>query len=48
MVISCDNMKLHAFVAQLAEHRTCNAGVVGSTPIEGSNVGVAQLVRAFA
>jgi len=26
----------NAFVAQLAEHRTCNAGVVGSTPIEGS------------
>ena len=35
----------NAFVAQLAEHRTCNAGVVGSTPIEGSNVGIAQLVQ---
>jgi hypothetical protein len=48
MVISCDNMKLHAFVAQLAEHFTCNEGVVGSIPIEGSNSGIAQLVRAFA
>ena len=27
-----------AFVAQLVEHRTCNAGVVGSTPIEGSKM----------
>ena len=27
---------MFARVAQLAEHRTCNAGVVGSTPIVGS------------
>lgn len=36
---SNDILKVKVFnagVAQLVEHRTCNAGVVGSIPIAGS------------
>ena len=34
---ACCGYPVHATVAQLAEHRTCNAGVAGSTPARGSN-----------